>query len=287
MHQSLPSNRKTLRLKALLRSRTSQTVGWLCLLWLWAVDNTKDGDISGISPKELAEVADFNVKRADEFLDALIASGFVDRDGDRLRFHDWEDYAGKLQEQRKKATERKRKSREKTRDVTRDGTVTSRDAAHIHNSTLHNTTVHNSTVQTYSDDVGEARAEASESLREYLGSRGLLPEEYLGAEAKLLEESERLCTELFSRFASRGITELDRAKVFSCVREQLVTPQGIESRISPQKRELLFYAFEQAAAKGCGGQWAYIEGVLARLGQRGITDLRGAEYYDMDRPPGL
>ena len=46
LHQSLPQNKKTLRLKRLLKIRTPQAVGHLCMLWLWAIDNAPDGDLT-------------------------------------------------------------------------------------------------------------------------------------------------------------------------------------------------------------------------------------------------
>ena len=46
LHQTLPSNRKTMRLKRLLKIKTPQAVGHMCMLWLWAVDNAADGDLT-------------------------------------------------------------------------------------------------------------------------------------------------------------------------------------------------------------------------------------------------
>lgn len=60
-------------------------MGHLCLIWLWALDNAPDGDLSAVSPGELAEVADFNSRRAGEFLEALIDAGFVDQAGSAWR----------------------------------------------------------------------------------------------------------------------------------------------------------------------------------------------------------
>lgn len=107
LHQSLPTNKKTLRLKKTLRINTAQAVGHLCMIWLWAMDNAQDGDLSEFTPDELSEVAGWS-KDATIFVDALKTSGFVDAD---MRIHDWQQYIGKLINKRSADAERKRTSR--------------------------------------------------------------------------------------------------------------------------------------------------------------------------------
>ncbi len=283
LHQSLPNSRKTLRLKALLKLRTCQAVGHLCLIWLWALDNLKDGDLTGVSPLELAQVADFNTKRAGEFLEALITAGFIDRDGPSLHIHDWEDYSGRYTEMRKKNSERKRRYRERLRDG--DTTGTDPAVTPLQDSTGQNSTVQDMTVPVIPSGGGDGCAgRLSADMRDYLSGRGLLPEEYFGAEPELLNACGLLTDQLFSRFAARKATELDKARVFCAATIQRRNDGGgLECCLDQTFKDLLCYAFEAAAQAGKGGQWSYIEGVLAKLRQRGLKDLRSAELYELDR----
>ena len=93
LHQSLPQHRKLLALRDALGVRTPAAIGHMCLLWLWALDNAPDGDLSALPAKQLAEICQFNVRRADALAAALRTSGFVDFDG---QLHDWSDYTGRL-----------------------------------------------------------------------------------------------------------------------------------------------------------------------------------------------
>lgn len=128
LHQSLPQNKKTLRLKRLLKIRTPQAVGHLCMLWLWAIDNAPDGDLTPFEPSELAEVCGYEGENPAQFVAALQESGFLDADG---CIHDWQSYTGRLLEQRELQREqarlRQQKRREKLRHVTRDDSVSHAD----------------------------------------------------------------------------------------------------------------------------------------------------------------
>ncbi len=110
LHQTLPTNKKTMRLESLLKAKTPQVIGHLCMLWLWAIDNAQDGNLKDFLPAEIAKVAGWD-KSPEIFIDALRMSGFVDRD---MRIHDWDEYIGKLIEKRKTDAERKRTSRGRT-----------------------------------------------------------------------------------------------------------------------------------------------------------------------------
>ena len=99
LHQTLPQHRKLLALRDVLRLRTPAALGHMCLLWLWA-------------PRQLAEICQFNARRAGELAMALRTSGFVDADG---RLHDWSDYTGRLIDQRAANRERQRRRRARLR----------------------------------------------------------------------------------------------------------------------------------------------------------------------------
>jgi len=274
LHQTLPDNKKILRLKSALSLKTPAALGHMCLLWLWAIDNARDGDLSAFSPKELAEVCQFNLRRADEFLNALVHAGFLDREGESLRIHDWEEYTGKLndlRESRRRADrERQRRRREKLRDE-RDESVT---VTLLPNQTIPNQTEPNQT--SFSGDGDGARAVA-----EYVKLRGSDPNDYFGA-AAVMDEVRDFSRELFRRFVEREPTGHDIEEVFFSVTRARRNGDEIERYIDENARDLLMYAFEAAARAGQSGSWPYVDGVLRRLGERGIKTLDNAEDYELE-----
>lgn len=111
VHQGLREHRKTYACAEMLNISRVTMVGTLVCLWLWALDNTPDGCLDGISNRTIARVCDWPEKKADKLMDALLKCGWLETDGDVLRIHDWTEYAGKLMERRAKDKERKKTSR--------------------------------------------------------------------------------------------------------------------------------------------------------------------------------
>ena len=109
LHQSLPQHRKLLALRDALGLRTPAALGHMCLLWLWALDNAPDGDLSALPARQLAEICQFSERRAGDLAVALRTSGFVDAD---WRLHD---YTGRLLDQRAASRERQRRRRARLR----------------------------------------------------------------------------------------------------------------------------------------------------------------------------
>ena len=131
LHQTLPTNRKTMRFKRLLKIKTPQAVGHMCMLWLWAIDNAPDGDLSPFGADEIAEAGGYTGKDPHAFVDALVGAGFVDDDGTSLMIHEWYDYVGNLVDKRAitKAQNRERaqRYRDKRKQMTVTESVTERD----------------------------------------------------------------------------------------------------------------------------------------------------------------
>lgn len=276
LHQELAQHRKLDRLIKDTGVGRDAALGRLCLLWLWALGNRPDGDLSDLDARRAAEIFSVTPRRAAPFLEALERCGFLDRAGESLRIHDWEDYAGRYSEIRRRNAERKRRSRERQRD--RSVTVTG-----LQDRTGQDRTGQDQTGQNLSFLSGGdgARAEAA-AMEEYLLGRGLKPEGWLGATDELLDRSRALARSLFTQFASREPTRADCAKILPLV---TVPEPGDPSalRWDGDREDLLRYAFEQAALSGRAGVWGYIEAVLQRLHQRGIRDLKAAEDYDLGR----
>ena len=127
LHQTLPTNRKTMRLKRLLKIKTPQAIGHMCMLWLWAIDNAPDGDLSSFDADDIAEAGGYTGKDPSAFVDALIGAGFVDDDGDNLHLHDWMDYAGGLIEHREERKAYKKRQYELYSDMRLIKAVRARD----------------------------------------------------------------------------------------------------------------------------------------------------------------
>ena len=84
-------------------------------MWWWCLDNAQDGELGHIDAEDIADGAYWEGPPV-ALIEGLVFAGFLDKDGDDLRVHHWEDYAGKLIEKRKSDAERKRRSRH-TQDI--------------------------------------------------------------------------------------------------------------------------------------------------------------------------
>lgn len=117
-----------MRLKNILKIKAAHAAGHLIFLWLWAIDNAPDGDLSGLSAGDIAEISGWSGKKAEVFMDALIEAGFLDPD---MKIHDWYEYAGKLidqrQIQREQSRIRQQRHREKIANTSNDNALVTRD----------------------------------------------------------------------------------------------------------------------------------------------------------------
>ena len=99
LHQTLPTHKKTNRLVRALHMSIPQdnpmVVGHLCVFWLWCIDGTDNGSLGDMTAQDIADAAMWTGD-PDEFLEAMISSGFIDKADDGLRVHDWNDYIGRL-----------------------------------------------------------------------------------------------------------------------------------------------------------------------------------------------
>lgn len=114
-HQNLADHPKTRKLARILDISKPTTIGHLHCFWWWALDYADDGDLSRFDSLDIAIGAEWDGD-PDEFLQALIRSGFVD-DDDGLSIHDWWDYAGKLIERRRANAKRMREARARQSDA--------------------------------------------------------------------------------------------------------------------------------------------------------------------------
>lgn len=97
------------------------TAGMLVSLWSWAAQTAPDGNLTACTPRAIADAAGWR-RKPETFLQALITTGWVDRDDTTLRIHDWADYASLLMEQvenqKTKTKERVKRYRERKANET-------------------------------------------------------------------------------------------------------------------------------------------------------------------------
>lgn len=139
VHQSLLSHRKTMDLAERLDIPEVYAVGHLVALWCWGLDNAPEGIVRCASQRIVARAAQWPGD-ARAFVEAMVAAGFLERDGDDLIVHDWYAYAGRLIERRAANAEKQRnwRDRHKAEPPNHDVPVTSpsRDGATVPNPTV-------------------------------------------------------------------------------------------------------------------------------------------------------
>jgi len=105
LHQSFWDHAKTTALAEILDMEPLYAAAHLAHLWTWSLDNAPDGDLTGLRPRSIAVGSAWRGD-PDQFIDAAVEAGFLDRDGDTLTIHDWADYAGRRFERRRQSRER-------------------------------------------------------------------------------------------------------------------------------------------------------------------------------------
>ena len=165
-HQELARHPKTRRLCRELGINLREGIGLLHLLWWWALDYADDGDISTYDASDIADACLWDGD-ADALLDALVQAGWIDQDADGRHIHDWDDYAGRILDQRRANAERQRRHRERSVTGANDNSDTPRTSplrhAHVtrtsplrNGATVPNLTVPNLTVPNpYTSNVRE------------------------------------------------------------------------------------------------------------------------------------
>ena len=119
-HETLRHHPKTRRLARRLGCNLVQTIGHLHCLWWWCLSYAQDGNLSRHDTEDIAEGGAWEGD-AQDFLAALVETGFADDTDDGTVLHDWHDYAGKLIERRRAAVERAKRSKGATdEDATRN-----------------------------------------------------------------------------------------------------------------------------------------------------------------------
>lgn len=107
------SHPKFRRLMRQLSVSQLTSVGILESLWMLAAQFTEDGDVSRFSEEDIAAFIDWP-DEPERLVTGLVDCGWLDRDGERLLIHDWDDHKPYFINERIK----KRRQREETAQAT-------------------------------------------------------------------------------------------------------------------------------------------------------------------------
>ncbi|HWP59479.1 MAG TPA: hypothetical protein VNL14_16425 [Candidatus Acidoferrales bacterium] len=132
-HQSLKEHPKLYKLMELTKMSRPEAIGYLHMLWWWAIDYAQDGDLSNFSKLQIARAIGWGAD-PEQLINALIEARFLDTektargrnvDGTWLAendnqqglwIHDWQDFCGDLIKKRiDRASARRRKLSAKRR----------------------------------------------------------------------------------------------------------------------------------------------------------------------------
>lgn len=109
----MPEHRKSRRLAKLLDDRSAWR--YVVTLWVWAAKHAEDGVLPAEDVDIIAEECGWTGEPS-EFIDALVSAGWIDRDGELLVVHDWDEFQGTLVERRRRDRQRKRLERKRRRE---------------------------------------------------------------------------------------------------------------------------------------------------------------------------
>lgn len=143
-NQELGRHPKTKRFARMANISIPAAIGYLHLLWWWALDFAQDGDISRYDAHDIADALLWDGD-GNDLVNALCGAGFIDRDEENstMYIHDWCDYAGRLIDKREANKTRMRTARAQRVQRTCNAhqrTDDARAGATVPNSTVPNST---------------------------------------------------------------------------------------------------------------------------------------------------
>lgn len=110
-HAELAQHPKMRKLARLLGVGIPTAIGHLHLLWHFALKYAPDGDLARFDCDEIADGCLWDGDGAD-FQIALVAAGWLDREGEAgVTVHDWDEYGGKYVKRKEANAERMREKR--------------------------------------------------------------------------------------------------------------------------------------------------------------------------------
>jgi len=110
LHYDVFEHPKTKRMSKILKTPRAAVVGHLAALWTFSARYAISGDLTKLEDDEIEIAAGWEGKDG-AFLQAALTVGYLDSDGESVRIHDWDDYAGKWANRRARNAERMRHAR--------------------------------------------------------------------------------------------------------------------------------------------------------------------------------
>ena len=115
LHQGIWSSPKFRRTVRALGVRPVELMGHLAALWHHCLQHCPDGTLDGYEDEDVADAAMWD-EDPGELVAVLVAKGWLDEDDESgLSVHDWNEYAGRGLNLRKRERERKREQRSRRR----------------------------------------------------------------------------------------------------------------------------------------------------------------------------
>lgn len=250
-HQELGRHPKTKRLARRLGVSVPQAIGHLHCLWWWALDFAEDGDLTRTEPEDIADAAMWDGDPA-ALVTALVEAGFCDTGEDgMLRLHDWDDYAGRLVERRKKERERAR-ARRASAQRTPDGRATACGTVQYSTVPYSTNTTTTTTVDMYTRAPAGTPVESSSSDG--------------------LEVDEETPEAAWQRLTGQCINPLQSAEIQAFIEDGL-------------QRDAVIWAMERTRLEGKG--FNYFRGILKNLRDEGIYSLAQIQTRRRTRTAGI
>jgi|GEM_PF-4551861 len=103
---------KTRRFARELGVSVPAAMGHLHLFWHWCMEFASNGYVTQHDVTDIADAALWGCN-ADDFMNALIECKFIDKSGNELKVHDWDEYGGRYLEKKNTNAERQAKYRER------------------------------------------------------------------------------------------------------------------------------------------------------------------------------
>jgi len=260
-----------------------EAVGLIVSLWLWAAQNASDGNITNYSARDIADGIGYK-KPAGKLMDAFVKCKLIDKGEDGSRIHDWEEHAALLMdaESQQRENTRKRVQRHRERIKQRQQEERNKLPNEACNDDCNVTVTQGNAPSypilsfpilsnTFTGAAGDNRARETATVEELL-SIGIKPGEFPPIHPDRVRWVQAITVRLFDKYRNCATPgPWDCRKVF-------------ELAYTPEKADVLDYAFEQAAISGKTEDWRYIEGIMNRLNLRGISTVAEARAFDAERP---
>ena len=187
-HDTLPDHFKTKKLTAILSTQKVTAVGYLACLFAWTI-RFRPG---GILEREIVAPAAEWIGDSEQFVKALVQSGFAEEKAEKIVIHDWSEYTKNYRRGKKEAARLRRKYRA---NLAQGSSLSAYEQ---------NRTEQNGTEQSGEDS---ARALTRKSPSSWEDQQVLVWNKHIDCQPISIEKGSRLIRTSIARGANRGDIE--------------------------------------------------------------------------------